>query len=534
MAERARRGYSKYGHGPVAIFSDILLLVKRTSLLFLVFLAVTGIFLYVYRVFPSDRFEVIYPIIVPHFDTFEAQRQNYLKDLSQKIRPEKIILMSVDHYNYGRRNISAMTGTWRLKTGDIQLEQGVFAKLVASSAVYNDENAFITEHGIKNVVPDLVAYFPDIDILPIMVKDSASRVELDNLYQGIWDNCQANCLVVGSVDFSHYNPRSLAQIHDTYAIKALNSLSETQVSRAETDSPNILSLLVRLANSQGARGFRVAFNGNSGAMMQDDSIETTSVVIGQFQPEKIDDRVTTLMFAGDILTDSQLPGVSQSYAAQVFGQMGQRVLWGTDSATVSSQGLVSPAILEYLHIDNVASGDVDSVAVREHAINGDIPVSILTIDVSSASDLDAFKAAIISSKRAGQYVVVSPRWGDRTPGRRRQMAAEILGAGADMILGAGLSGASNFEMIDGKLVIYSLGNLLGDRDSDGLIVGLVVTHESVSVSLFPTKQIGFQPRLITGEEKTSKLQALFDLAELSGFAKVGSDTIKIDRLPAGS
>lgn len=486
----------------------------------------------------SRRAIIIYPVIVPHFDTFKTQRQEFLKNLAQSVQPSKIILMSVDHYNYGEQDISSMTGTWRLRVGDIELERDIFAKLIASGIINNDKNAFVSEHGIKNVIPDLVASFPKAEILPVMVKDGALQSELDRLYKGILDNCQLDCLVVGSVDFSHYNPNSLAQIHDTYSVDALNSLSESQIRRAETDSPNILTILARLAKGRGAQGFKSAFNSNSGAISGDNSVETTSVVIGQFASQKSAATSTTLMFADGLA----------SLTSQSLDQLGDRVFWGINAAIADIQGTVSAEGLKFLHIDAVnlaAVRQADLVTAQQILLNnnfkyfgdselsyldigGEVPVRVFGVDLATSPNFDLLKLAIISAKQDRQFVIVSPVW-DADDTYRRQVVTELIQAGADAIIGSGPILDRNFEIVSGKPVVYSLGGLSDSTTKPGLIAGLNIKDDTLSITLLPTKEVNSKPRFMRGEERKLALKKLFNPTYQAGFAITNNDTLVINR-----
>lgn len=535
----------------------------------------------------SKESSVIYPIIVPHFDTFKSERQKFLQGLSVEIKPNKIILLSIDHYGSGKQNISSTNKTWQLKDKSIELEKATFTKLTSEDVISDDENAFLDEHGIKNIIPDLALYFPDAPILPIMVKDATTQGELDKLYAGISENCINDCLIVGSVDFSHYNPSSLAQIHDNFSINALNNLDESKVQKAETDSPNILSILVKLAKSQMAQGFKLDFNSNSGEKSKDDSVETTSVVIGQFQKDKINNKSTTLMFAGDMMTDRMINHNFKEDLTKVFDRLGNRVFWGTDSAILNNEGPISSEpikdditannlvfnfprstidALKYLHIDTVTLANNHSFnAGREGFgvtqqllkdagikyfgnqntfdedsilnIDSDIPVSMMSVNLLSVSDLAPIKAVIKSAEENGRFVIIYPHWGNEYQNShnssQKQIATELIQSGADMIVGSHPHVVQDFEIIDGKPVIYSLGNFLFDQTfskptMEGLVVGFVIKDKSVDVSFFPTKQVNLKPQLMMGDEKATKIRTIFDIDGESGFTKVRSDTIEIN------
>lgn len=570
---------------------------KKIFLFLLSAAALVGFFWGTWSLKPknSENFQMgevssaIYPIIAPHFDAFASERRSFLKKLSSNISPKKIILLSVDHYDSGKKNISATNKKWQTIDGEFSLEQDIFASLVAEGIVNEDEGAFVNEHGIKNVIPDLLEYLPSSKILPIMIKDKTTEEEIDNLYEGISQNCGNDCLVVGSVDFSHYNQNSLAQIHDDYSIDALNNLDEDKVKKAETDSPNILSILVRLAKSKDAKGFKVSFNGNSGEKIGDDSIESTSVVIGQFQGEKISNKVTTLMFSGDMMTDRFVYHSFKDDLSEAFSQLGNRVFWGTNASILNNEGPISDEpisddissdnlvfnfptqtidALKYLHIDAVSlannhslnagndgfsktkqllsKNNIDYFGSQNNfddssalAVDGDIPVSVVGVNLLSNPDLSAVKSKIKALKSSGGFVIVFPHWGNEYQNdhssNQEAIARDLISSGADAIIGTHPHVVQDFQIIDGRPVIYSLGNFIFDQSfsketMEGLTVGLVIRDSSIDISFFPTKQVNLKPSLMTGAEKAAKIKNILDIDTENGFKKLRSDTIRVDRI----
>jgi poly-gamma-glutamate capsule biosynthesis protein CapA/YwtB (metallophosphatase superfamily) len=74
---------------------------------------------------------------------------------------------------------------------------------------------------------------------------------------------------------------------------------------------------------------------------------------------------------------------------------------------------------------------------------------------------------IRATREAADVVIVFPHWGReyRVAPRpyQRQLAADWVGAGADMVIGAHSHWAGAMEEIDGRLVFYSLGNFVFDQ-----------------------------------------------------------------------
>ena len=120
----------------------------------------------------------------------------------------------------------------------------------------------------------------------------------------------------------------------------------------------------------------------------------------------------------------------------------------------------------------------------------------------------SLRADIASARRAGaDLVIVVPHWGheytDAISHAQRRMARAIVAAGADLVLGSHSHWAGPIELIDGKLVVYSLGDLVFDlthdeRTQEGVIVELSFVGERLAqVELHPTVIVsGTQPNLL--------------------------------------
>ena len=97
-------------------------------------------------------------------------------------------------------------------------------------------------------------------------------------------------------------------------------------------------------------------------------------------------------------------------------------------------------------------------------------------------------------------MIVVPHWGleytDVATAQQRRVAAALVKAGADLVLGSHSHWAGPLQLIDGHLVVYSLGDLLFDlwhdeRTQEGVIAELTFSgRRLVQVVLHPTLVVG--------------------------------------------
>jgi len=116
---------------------------------------------------------------------------------------------------------------------------------------------------------------------------------------------------------------------------------------------------------------------------------------------------------------------------------------------------------------------------------------------AAALVLAAMRLDIRAARRAGaDVVVVVPHWGreytDAVTAEQRRIAAGLVAAGADLVLGGHSHWAGPLELVDGHLVVYSLGDLVFDLEHDarsqqGLIAELTfVGRRLAQADLHPT------------------------------------------------
>jgi poly-gamma-glutamate synthesis protein (capsule biosynthesis protein) len=144
------------------------------------------------------------------------------------------------------------------------------------------------------------------------------------------------------------------------------------------------------------------------------------------------------------------------------------------------------------------------------AHNGVAPRRNATRTTAGAAPLEIapIRDDIRAARRAGaDVVVVVPHWGreytDAVTAEQRRIGAGLVAAGADLVLGGHSHWAGPLELVDSRLVVYSLGDLVFDlqhdaRSQQGLIAELTfVGRRLAQVELHPTLILeASQPNLL--------------------------------------
>lgn len=215
---------------------------------------------------------------MPHHNLVQSTRQEFLQKISRfRLITKKIILIGPDHFSENQNQINISNQDWNLSTGLFKFQDLNFNLPINNSLLKND-------HALYNPLTDLKTYFPQATIYPILIGQKVSFSSLKPLLSNIVSICHLDCLLVASVDFSHYLPATLAEVHDTYTLKILNNLDAENLSTVEVDSPQSLYILTKFSENKSAKKFNLFDHTNSGYITGNPDIETTTHIFAYYTP----------------------------------------------------------------------------------------------------------------------------------------------------------------------------------------------------------------------------------------------------------
>lgn len=151
--------------------------------------------------------------------------------------------------------------------------------------------------------------------------------------------------------------------------------------------------------------------------------------------------------------------------------------------------------------------------------------------------LDAIRAEKRQADPA--TIVVLAHWGSDftwTSDAQRKLARELVGAGADVIIGSGPHMLGEFERIDGKWVVYSIGNGVFNSDGEyrargmppyGFLARLGIDARGIEIGLYPiladNLRTFWQPRPVDPTEFQHVLTVLRERGVAISDAPFGKD-----------
>jgi AmmeMemoRadiSam system protein B len=512
-------------------------------------------------------------IVVPHHDLVKEQRAELFKTIGDKIEaPKTVILISPNHYESGRNNIQTTEQTWQLTNSTIEPNKDLIKAIVDQKTATLEPSSFTEEHGIKLVLADISRTFPKSNIVPIIFKIKTPIDQITALEKQLQQNCD-NCLVVASVDFSHYQPAILGELHDTVTERAMDNLdTDSLLSRAEVDSPPALTLLTLWAKDHKTEKFVLHDHTNSGILTGNSDSETTTHFFGWYESgdKTVAKKSVTFTIGGDMMFGRM---IAHTFLAdglwKAMDQLGDRTFWGTDAGIVNLEGPVSKTpvpdnirtdnltfnfppqaieVLEYLHV-NAASqannhsanaGAAGLAATRELLTDAAIQpfggpgddgidkiatfkgegLTLHIIGVHTLATQPDLAPLIKKIKQdSNARVIVFPHWGAEYQPKhgdsQEVLAHAWIDAGADAIIGAHPHVIQDTEEYKGRPIFYSMGNLLFDQTfspetQQGLIISGEFTEDGLRVFALPVQSNNLKPAFARGETKKNILTKLYE------------------------
>ncbi|OHA58189.1 MAG: AmmeMemoRadiSam system protein B [Candidatus Vogelbacteria bacterium RIFOXYD1_FULL_44_32] len=549
------------------IFSTVLL---KVVIVFIILVTAIVIVFFTRHYFKNNKF--ISSIVVPHHNLVADKRAEFFRELRDTIpAPATIILVSPNHYGAGKGDIQVSKEIWHVRDGELKPDEVVIDRLRSTALASEEPYSFTNEHGIYAILGDIKKNFPEARLVPLMLKE-VSAVRLAELEKTLREVC-TDCLLIASVDFSHYQPALLAELHDDLTRRALQKLDAVALlEKSEVDSGSALALMSLWAKSHSTRRFEEYAHTNSGVIYEDPDVETTTHIFGWYEKgeEVVPEPEVGFIFAGDAMFGRYVHRVYQSDFKKIFSQLGDRVFWGTDAAIINLEGAIttepivdspepnniifkfSPRIVEALtflrvngaslannHSTNagpegtattrklleevgikVFGGATDSGLHNVVIFQGEgLKLAVIGMNLTFPGQTPEGAVVIIKKLKedANTKVAVFAHWGveyvEQHNATQSAAAHTWIDAGADMVIGAHPHVIQDAEIYKGKPIFYSLGNFIFDQVYPETQVGLMLagkfTESSIKLFALPIRLTNYQPQLIRGDEKKTVLDQLY-------------------------
>lgn len=493
-------------------------------------------------------------IIVPHHNLVAKERSQLFEAVADREKNRRIILLSTNHYNTGKGTIQTRTTDFTTADNTIQIDDEL-SELALQNGVVNEPVTFETEHGVKTILPDIATYLRGSTIVPLIIKEDAPKQTISALLEKLHASCQ-DCLVIASVDFSHYQPYLLSELHDDLTRRGMQNVdTELIETKSEIGEPQVLSAAMQWAKLSGTERFIERNHTNATVIEHDYYAEGTTHFFGWYEngTKVTSSPMVSFTFVGDIMFDRNVRNTFHPNYYDAFNKLGNRVLWGTDVVMANLEGPIttkeklstyadmprftfSPLVvntLTKLHFTDMALrnnhtldagvsglddtktaltnngfGYTDGAPITVNGSNQQIHIFNIDITLNDKLPIDDFKKLQNISDNIVVYIHWGPEYQLLPSASQQQIAHELIDAGADMIIGVGPHVVQPVEVYKNRPIMYSLGNFLFDMtDNEATKIGLIVTgkftNNSIVLQPMISENMQLQPVLLRSNEADS-------------------------------
>lgn len=498
--------------------------------------------------------EKVYGGIVSHHFYAEKYISDFFSSLKSQ-NPNVLVIIGPNHFNAGSSDILISKYPYKTPWGILEPEENIINSLIDGSVASIEEIPFEREHSIGSLVGFAKYTFPDVKIVPIIVKRSVNPDKIDKLAEELNKILPDNSLVLTSVDFSHHLNRFVAGLHDEKSISTIQSFNIPDLYRLEIDSPASVRLLLKYLSLRGAKEMAYINARSTDISKSLDSEDVTSYLFANFtKGESLKEEVVSVLNFGDVMLGRSVKKAMDAGLdpfEKIIGTEGN-FFKGYDFISINLEGPVSEIekcppkeisfkfaprdiklladhninivnmannhiydcglqgvldtkkYLDSYNIDSFGSSLVNNQFIVKEVAGKKVVFMGLSMFSRDVNNLFEIYKNVKKLKIENDFVIINIHWGveyTKLPTRDQQnIAHNLVDNGADVIIGHHPHVVQSAEIYKNKPIFYSLGNFVFDQPwpdtKEGIGVGLSMSPKKLGVYMFPYHISNFQPALL--------------------------------------
>ncbi|NLL37200.1 MAG: AmmeMemoRadiSam system protein B [Fretibacterium sp.] len=177
--------------------------------------------------------------------------------------PPRVVLIGPDHYLRARRNIVHCGHDWSTPSGPLRADREGAERLQRTGAALSHDSIFSRDHSITEHIPRVRRFFGDVPVLPLLVRSSASDLQVLRVRRILELLLEDGGIVVLSMDLSHYKPRAQSDAEDEKSLRAIQNFELNRLNSLDIDSPRGARLFLSLMKALDATQTLLMERGNS-------------------------------------------------------------------------------------------------------------------------------------------------------------------------------------------------------------------------------------------------------------------------------
>lgn len=195
--------------------------------------------------------------VVPHHLTAGHMIAGFFKAAAES-RPdaETVVIIAPMHYQ-SDNTLCTSESDWTAPYGRLETDKEIIALFTDKLGASADDEMMQYDHSASAHIPFIKYYFPEAKSACLLVSPREKEDFPKKLAEVLAEAAEIkNCLFVFSIDFSHYLPPELADMHDGETLEAVlngDTSAIEHMTNSNVDSPYCLSAYVRLTEALGGK-----------------------------------------------------------------------------------------------------------------------------------------------------------------------------------------------------------------------------------------------------------------------------------------
>ena len=135
------------------------------------------------------------------------------------------------------------------------------------------------EHAVAGLMPYIKYYLPQAQVVPLVISGRLNEDELRTLANKLAPLVSSDTILITAVDFSHYLPSKTAWEKDEVTEKVMREYDYQKLFKLNNDyldSPPSIAVMLMTMENLGKQDFVIINHTNSGELLNDKLIPTTS------------------------------------------------------------------------------------------------------------------------------------------------------------------------------------------------------------------------------------------------------------------
>lgn len=242
--------------------------------------------------------------ILPHHIIVASEINKFYKSLAKVASPKLFVIIGPNHYQSGVADVQTCYDcVYKTTEGEVKADKKTASLLVNNGVASRDDKTFQNEHAIFSHAPFIKRYFPNAEILPIVFQWKTPKEEVDKTVDWLTKNFanRDDIFFIASVDFSHYMPKNVADLHDESSFATISNFDFNNIYDLEIDSPSSIYAIEKLMKNFGYQNVERLAHTNTQDFLKTPITRTTShqfITFSKGSQNKTEKTITALFLNG--------------------------------------------------------------------------------------------------------------------------------------------------------------------------------------------------------------------------------------------